>query len=285
MGQRAELPGSNLYGLSNDLWATMPLEAICAGFGDRMNGFGIYDDFLRFNPTSLADGYIILSTGSGTTLAPITSEAHHPGIVRLLMDGDAADDENVLQLGAGVDVGAFKFAATDLCFEAYVRIGAAAAGDAITDDNWAWFLGLATGGAAGAAITNLMMADTEPTIYATNSFVGFQKLVIETTALDGMYQLTGQTKVDGAVNTDLNAILTVAEATWYKLGLRYEATRKRLGWWVNGVELCHIGAAALDAAAFPDAVFLQPTIGAKTHGTSGDLYLDIDWWACAQRSS
>ena len=284
MSNRPELPGSNLYGLTEALWGKIPRDMIF-GFQDRNVGIGHYDDFLKFAGASLHDGYVIVSTGSGTTLLPITSEANAPGIVRSLLDGDAANDENVLQLGNAIDVGAFKFANTDLCFEARVRIGAGTTGDAIDSDNWAWFVGMATGGAAGAGITDLLMADTEPTIYATNSFVGFQKLVAETTALDGMYQLSGQTKVDGAVNTDLNAILTVAEATWYKLGLRYQAYPRRLEWWIDGVQVAHIGLAALEAAAFPDAVFMQPTFGCKAHGTSSDLYLDMDWWAVAQLSA
>jgi len=275
-------PDADVYGPSDNVWNDIVLEKVFGG--DRNYGYGHFDDFIRCVPTTLHDGYVIISQGSGTTMLPIASELHSPGIIRFLMDGDAANDENVLQLGNALDVGAFKFANTDLAFEARIRIGGAVAGDAITDDNWAWFIGMATGGAAGAGITDLLMADTEPTIYATNSFVGFQKLVVETTAVDGMYQLSGQTKVDGAVNTKLDTLLTVVEATWYKVGLRYTANTKMLRWYINGVEKASIGAAALDAAAFPDAVFMQPTLGVKTHGTSGDLYFDIDWWAVAQRA-
>jgi hypothetical protein len=211
---------------------------------------------------------------SGPALSPA---ANHPGILRISMDG-TQDDEGVIQFGNGLDVGAFKFN-SDLAFEAYVRPSA----NGIVVNVASIFCGLASGGTAGAAITDKMFADTTPTLYATNSFVGFQHLYGETTALDGMYQKTGQTKVDGAVNTDLDTIGTLVAATWFKLGFRYIHAPRTLEWFVDGVKQCSIGKTALDHARFPDDVFLQPTLGIKIGSGAAAVTLDIDWWACGQR--
>jgi hypothetical protein len=263
--------------LSGRLWRKFFQDGILV-YKNRALGVGFEDDFLNFGNTSLYDGYIKLATGSGTTVAQIPSVAGAFGIVRLLLDGDAANDEAVLQYGGGLDVGPFKLANKDLCFEGRVRV------DAITASKWSWFLGLATGGAAGAAIADLLFTDSGGALYATNSFVGFQKLYAEGGAVDGMYQKTGQTKVDGAVKTGLDTLHTMVADEWVKLGFRYFAHPKMLCFYVNGVEVeaARLLAADLDAAAFPDDVFLTPTIGAKDVAGDAELHLDMDWWACAQ---
>jgi hypothetical protein len=105
-----------------------------------------------------------------------------------------------------------------------------------------------------------------------------------------MYQASGQTKVDGAVNTALDTVATASfdgvlvADTWYKLGFLFRAGRpRRLEWYVDGEKACEILETAVAAAAFPDAdtAFMQPTIGVRgVDATSA--YLDIDWVACAQ---
>ena len=273
MGNRPFMPGSNLYGPSESIWGNVPVDQIFA-FQDRSCGFGFHDDFIRFGNTSLYDGYIRMVTAS-CAVQQIDSEANHPGIVQLYGVGDTLDDECVLQAGNGLDDGPFKLADHGLAFEGYIRASA------ITAAKWSWFLGLATGGAAGAGITDLLFDDAEA-LYATNDFIGFQHLLAEGAALDGMYQASGQTKVDGAVNTDLDTIHTLVATEWVKLGLLYTPYPRRLGWHVNGVEVAHIGQAALDAAAFPDATFLQPTFGMKDGAGNEALNLDKDWWRVAQ---
>jgi hypothetical protein len=276
--ERPIVEGMEGIGLSPNLWRSMPTELLLNG-PDVGAGWGFFDHFLRFGNTSLYDGHIILATGSGTTVAQIDSEATAPGIVQLTLDGDGANDEAVFQTGNGLDVGPFIMSSYDFVFEARVRFNAYA----IVASKASYFIGMATGGAAGAAITDLLFTDSGGALYGTNSFVGFQKLYAESTALDGMYQASGQTKVDGAVNTDLNAIKTLVAATWVKLGLRYQASPRKLTWFVDGDPICSIGKTALDAAAFPDAVYLQPTIGCKdVAGSSNNITLDIDWWAAAQ---
>lgn len=262
------------YGLSNRVWGKLAA-AGARGLPSGNPVIGYYDDFLKVGNTSLYDGYIRLA-GSGCSVAQITSEANHPGIVRISMDG-TQNDEGVIQLGNGLDVGFFKFTA-DLAFEVYCRLSA----NGIVVNVASIFAGLASGGSAGVAITDKMFADTNPTVYATNDFVGFQHLYAETTALDAMYQATGVTKVDGAVNTDLDTIHTLVANTWVKLGFRYCNHPRKLTWYVDGEEVCSIGKTALDATSFPDAVFLQPTVGIKIGSGAAAVTLDIDWMACAQ---
>lgn len=274
MGNRPSMPGSNLYGYSENIWGNVPVDQILSG--DRSCGFGFQDDFIRLGNTSLYDGYIRMVTAT-CAVQQITSETNHPGILQLYVVGDTANDECVVQLGNGLDVGAFDLLNDGLAFEAYIRP------EKTTTAMWSWFCGLAIGGAAGAAITDKMFADTTGAVYATADFVGFQKLQAETTALDGMYQASGQTKVDGAVNTDLDTIGTLVATGWLKVGLLYQPHPRRLAWFVDGVEVAHIDTAALDAAAFPDAVFLTPTFGVKDiNGTASDINLDMDWWRCMQ---
>lgn len=270
------------YQLSGRLWRNFA-PPVGGGFERTQSGnpaFGVFDHFMNAGTTSLYDGYIRVATGGdgGITVAPVSSEANHPGIMRLAMDTGTANDEAALQFGAGLDVGLFKLASSDLCFEAYMRVSA------ITAAKWSWFVGLATGGAAGAAITDKCFADTTGAVYGTNSFCGFQKLLAEGGAIDGMYQKSGQTKVDGAVNTGLGTLTTAVAATWVKLGFRLQAHPKMLSFYVDGVEDVgsRLYAATLDAAAFPDDVFLTPTICVKNVAGDTAISVDLDWWACAQ---
>ncbi len=259
--------------LSGDLWRNVPVEAIQAG--NRKAGIGHFDDFTKVGDATLEDGYIRLTTSSGA-VTQITSEADAPGILRLTSTAD--NDEAVIQLGNGLDVGAFRLQ-KPFVWEARVRLNAAA----IVADDHGFFMGMAIGGAAGAAIADLLFTSGDA-IYATADLVGFQHLDGESTALDAMYQASGETKTDGAVNTDLDTVQTLVAGTWYKLGFRFNVTRPRsLEWYVDGVKAAEIGETDVTAAEFPDAdsAFMQPTFGMRGADTS-NAYLDIDWTACAQ---
>jgi hypothetical protein len=264
-------------GLSARLWKNMPFP-YGPGFIRTQSGnpgIGHFDEFLKGSDTSLEDGYILLQTATGTVLQ-ITSEDSAYGIRRLTSAAD--NDEAVIQLGNGLDVGAFIMS-KDFTFEARVRVNAAA----IVAGDHGFFVGMATGGASGTAIANQLFT-TGDAIYATANLIGFQHLVAESTALDAMYQTSGQTKVDGAVNTDLDTVHTLVAATWVKLGFRVTRTRpRRLEYYVNGVKVASIGETAIAAAAFPDAAtaFMQPTIGMRGVDST-TATLDIDWIACAQ---
>lgn len=243
--------------------------------GEGNPAFGFFDDFITWGNTSLYNGYILLQTATGTTLQ-IASTSTAPGIVRLTSAAD--NDEAVIQTGNGLDVGAFRLQ-RDFAFEARVRLNAAA----IVAGDHGYFIGMATGGASGCAIANQLFT-TGDVIYGTANLVGFQHLMGESTALDAMYQASGQTKVDGAVDTDLDTVHTLVTDTWVKLGYRFYANRPRkLEWFVDGAKVCEIGETGIAAAAFPDAdtAFMQPTIGVRGKDATS-AYLDIDWMACAQ---
>jgi len=243
--------------------------------GEGNPAIGYYDDFLMQSDTSLEDGYGRLQSGTGT-VTQIASEATAPGICRLTSAAD--NDEAVIQPGNILDVGPFRLQ-KDFAFEARVRLNAAA----IVAGDHGFFIGMATGGAAGACVTNLLFT-TGDAIYATANFLGFQHLAAESTALDAMYQASGQTKVDGAVDTDLDTAHTLVASTWVKLGVVFRATRPRKTiWYVDGVQVCQIEETGVAAAGFPDAdtAFMQPTIGIRGVDSTS-AYLDIDWMACAQ---
>jgi len=261
------------YWLSGEVFKKLPIDAIFAG--DRSAGIGFCEDFIRVGNTSLYDGLIRLQTATGTAIQ-IASEANHSGILRLTSAAD--NDEAVIQLGNGLDVGPFRLQ-KDFAFECCVRLNAAA----IVAGDHGFFAGMWTGGASGGAIANLMFTAGDA-IYATANLVGFQHLVAESTALDAVYQASGQTKVDGAVDTDLDTVQTMVAGTWYKLGYRFSMMApRRLEWYVDGVKVCEIGETAIAAAGFPDAdtAFIQPTIGMRGVDAT-TAYLDIDWMACAQ---
>jgi hypothetical protein len=265
-------------GPSARVWKTINCPHGSGFFRTRGEGnpaIGFYDDFLSFSETTLTDGYIHLETATGA-IAQIASTATAPGIVRLQSKAD--NDEAVIQLGNGLDVGAFRLQ-KDFAFEARVRVDA----EMIVAGDHGFFVGMATGGAAGCAMANQLFT-TGDAIYGTADLVGFQKLAAESTALDAMYQASGQTKVDGAVDTDLDTVETLVADTWVKLGFRFTAGRPRkLEWFVNGVKEGEITETGVAAAAFPDAdtAFMQPTIGVRG-ADAPDAYIDIDWWACAQ---
>ena len=69
-----------------------------------------------------------------------------------------------------------------------------------------------------------------------------------------MYQLSGETKVDGAVNTALDTVHTMVADTWVKLGFRYFSNPKKLCYYVDGAVVATVLVEDLDADAFPDGV-------------------------------
>jgi len=237
--------------------------------------FGHFDTFLKTSDTSLEDGYIRLDTATAV-LSQQSSTATAPGIWRLLSAAD--DDEAVIQLGNGLDVGAFRLQ-KNFAFEARVRVDA----EMIVAGDHSFFVGMATGGASGCAIADQLFTASN-VIYGTANLCGFKKLAAESTALDAMYAVSGDTEVDGSVNTDLDTVHTLVAATWVKMGFRFNATSPRkMEWYVDGAKVCEILESDIADAAFPDAdaAFMQPTIGVRGADATS-AYLDIDWWACAQ---
>jgi hypothetical protein len=265
------------YGLSCNLWKGFPVQQIF-GLKDRSAGWGFFDDFLSFSDTTLEDGYIKVQTSSGT-VTQIASTGNTAttgiGICRLLT---AAGDnsEAVIGAGNGLDA-AYKLTGTDVCFECRVMLSD------ITTSSHGQFIGLAL----PSATTTVQCITAADAIYASGDFLGFQRLKDETSSVDGMYQVSGKTKVDGAVNTGLNAIATLVAGTYIKLGFRFKAAGGgSVHWFVNGAEIsaAKLSVTACDAseaASFPDGSFMTPVACNMNDGTTASN-LNIDWWACAQ---
>ena len=238
--------------------------------------FGFFDDFHTFNATTLVGNYAhLLGTGCSAALAADTASSK--GILALSIDGNAANDEAVLKWGGTLSA-PFKLADNDLAFECRLAVSA------ITAAKWSWALGL---GQADMITTDLLFVDSTGAL-ANKAFVGFNHLQAEGAAIDGAYKAVGQTYQDGATKTKLNALHTAVATTYVKLGFRYHSHPKRLEWFVNGsipggnTAPARLTASELDAATFPDDVFLAPILGIKDIAGDTALTINVDWWACAQ---
>jgi hypothetical protein len=239
--------------------------------------FGFFDNFHSFQATTLEGPYKILE-GSGCTIEQIADTATEKGIVQLSLDGNADNDEAVLQCGRGLSA-PFKLADKDLVFECRLALSA------ITAAKWDIAVGL---GNVGMGVTDKLFVDTASSLATDADFLGFVHLAAEGAAFDGAYKAASQTYQDGATKTKLNALATCVAATYIKLGFRYRAHPKKVEFYVDGVRPggtitpALLTAAELDAATFPDGVFLTPIIGAKDQAGDTALTVKMDWWGCAQ---
>lgn len=267
----SELDG---YGLSGSLWRKMPIDAIFAG--NRSVGIGFFDDFLSIDDTTLHSPYFVLQTGTGTvtriasTWDPAAPTTTGLGLIQLF--GTADNDEAVLAYGCALDA-PFHLGRKDLAFEARFSC------TTVEADDIGFFIGLAELGAQ-ATTKCITAADA---IDNTYDLIGFQHLKAETTAVDGMYQVGGQTKVDGAENTNLDTLATLVAATFVKVGFRYFADTGTLHWFVNGVEktAARLKVSSLTAGTFPDDNFMTPLAVVATPAAD-DESIVLDWWACAE---
>lgn len=238
--------------------------------------FGFFDDFLTFNATSLVGAWMNLLT-TGCTAALAADTATEKGVLALAVDGNAANDEAVIKWG-GLASAPFYLANNDLAFECRLAVSA------ITAAKWSYGIGL---GEASMIVTDTMFADTTGAL-ADKNFVGFNHLQAEGAAIDAAYKADGQTYQNGATKTKLDALHTAVATTYVKLGFRYHAHPKTLEFFVNGsvpggnISPARLTATELDAATFPDDVFLAPIIGIKDIAGNAALSISIDWIACAQ---
>lgn len=239
--------------------------------------FGFFDNFNSFHATSLEGPYLKLVTAGGA-LEQVADTATEKGLVTFTVAGDTAEDEVVLQWGRGLGA-PFKLADKDLAFEARISMSA------ITAAKWNIAIGL---GEVGMGATDQLFTDAD--ILADNNFCGFVKLVGEAGVFDGAYKADGQTYQDGDTKTKLNALhtFTASATTYAKLGIKYRAHPKKLEFYVNGAlpgagaTPARLTAAELDAATFPDDVFVTPIFGVKDSAGDTAITMNIDWWACAQ---
>lgn len=267
---------------SPKLWKGFAPPTVLSPSGSSYDGgsgnpcFGFFDDFLTFNATSLVGPYMNLLS-AGCTAAVGADTATEKGVLNLAVDGNLANDEAVIKYG-GLLSAPFKMADFDLAFECRLAVSA------ITAAKWSVAVGL---GAADMITTDLLFVDTTG-VLADKNFVGFNKLLAEAGAVDAAYKAVGQTYQDGATKTKLNALHTLAPATYVKLGFRYHAHPRSLEFFVNGnvpggnIAPARLNSSELDAATFPKTAFLAPIIGIKDVAGNAALTVSVDWWACAQ---
>jgi hypothetical protein len=237
--------------------------------------FGFFDNFFAVPTTTLLSPYLKL-IGTGCTVEQIASTSTEKGIIQLALDGNADNDEAVLQWGRGIDA-PFLLADKDLVFECRLAISA------ITAAKWDIGVGL---GEVGMGATDALFADTSG--LADKNFLGFVHLAAEGAGIDGAYKADGQTYQDGATKTKLNSLHTFVAATYVKLGFRYRANPKTVEFYVNNampggtITPARLTASEIDAATFPDDVLLAPIIGIKDQAGDTALTVKMDWWGCAQ---
>lgn len=244
--------------------------------------FGFFDNFQSFHATTLEGPYKFFK-GTGCTVEQIVDTATEKGILQLGIDGNAANDEAVLQWGRGLSA-PFFFGNKDMVFECRLTVSA------ITAAKWSIFAGLALADATdGAGITDKIFADTTGLLVTTFAGVGFQHLSAEGAAWDGAYKAASQTAQDGSTKTKIDTLQTMVADTYVKLGFRYRAYPKKLEFYVNNARPGGLTAPALltatelAAATFPaSTVPMAPVIGIKDIGGNAALNLKLDWWACAQ---
>lgn len=238
--------------------------------------FGFFDNFHSFHANT-GDGPYLILEGTGCTVEQIADTETEKGLCQLAIDGNAANDEAVLQWGRGLGA-PFKLADKDLVFEARLAVSA------ITAAKWSYGLGL---GEVSMGATDGLFVDTTGAL-ADKNFCGFNHLVAEGAAIDAAYKADGQTYQNGATKTKLDALHTAVAATYVKLGFRYRAHPKKLEFYVNNsrpggnITPALLTAAELDAATFPDDVLLAPIIGIKDIAGNAALNVTLDWWGCAQ---
>tara|TARA_Y100000593_G_scaffold12687_1_gene23460 strand:- start:1443 stop:2294 length:852 start_codon:yes stop_codon:yes gene_type:complete len=238
--------------------------------------FGFFDNFHAFQASSLEGPYLLLE-GTGCTVEQIADTATEKGLVQLALDGNAENDEAVLQWGRGLGA-PFKLADHDLVFEARLSVSQ------VTAAKYSLAVGL---GEVGMGATDALFVDSTQAL-ADKNFVGFVSLNAEGAALDAAYKADGQTYQDGATKTKLDSLHTMVASTYFKVGFRFRAHPKKVEFYVDNalpggnITPARLTTAEIDAATFPDDVMLAPIIGAKDAAGDTALNVKLDWWACAQ---
>lgn len=241
--------------------------------------FGFFDDFHSFQASTLEGPYLILE-GTGCTVEQIASTATEKGLVQLALDGNADNDEAVLQWGRGLNA-PFKLADKDLVFECRFCLSA------VTASKWDIGFGL---GDVGMGATDKFFVDTASSLATDADLLGFTHLSADATAahFDGSYIVASGVHQDGDTKTKLNALIQPTADTYVKAGFRYRAHPKTVEWYVDNslpggnITPARLTATEVDAATFPDSTLLAPIFAVKAQSADTALNVKIDWWACAQ---
>tara|TARA_Y100000593_G_scaffold26096_1_gene51893 strand:+ start:2131 stop:2991 length:861 start_codon:yes stop_codon:yes gene_type:complete len=269
------LPSSELWrGITPPL-ALGPDGAYCIEHAGNA-AFGFFDNFHSFQASTLEGPYRILE-GTGCTIEQIADTANEKGLVQLALDGNAENDEAVLQWGRGLGA-PFKLADRDLVFEARFSVSQITAGK--------YSLACGLGETSMGAADGLFVDSTQA--LADKNFIGFVSLNAEGASLDAAYKADGQTYQDGGTKSKLDALHTMVADAYFKVGFRYRAHPKKLEFYVNNVlpggmiTPSRLTRAEIDASTFPDDVFLAPIIGVKDAAGDTALNVKLDWWGCVQ---
>lgn len=266
-------------GLSPKLWGGFapPVGGKFQSTASGNPAFGFFDDFMDYHGTSLYDGYFTLGTGTGTVLRTAsnldTSTAAQKlatglGIVNMLATAD--NDEGIIAWGNGLDApfkldNAYGFG--DLCFECRVLF------DILLASDFCFYIGLAE---LGAQATTKLFGGAQA-VDATYDKLGFNHLLADSTGINTVYEVGGQT----AGGTD--DIHTTVASQYVKLGFKWDSVLNRVKFFVNGVEQTsyEVNGRTVTAGTFPDDNFMTPMAMIGTDQAT-DMTAKLDWWACAQ---
>ena len=239
--------------------------------------FGFYDNFHSFHTTS-AEGPYRTVVGTGCSVAQIADTVTDKGLIQLAIDGNAVNDEAILQWGRGLGA-PFQLANNDLVFETRLSVSS------ITTALHSWAVGLAV---VGAGATDGLLVDTTG-ILADTSFLGFNKLSAAAAGVSAAYRAAGQAVQNGSTNTRLLNVATLTVNTFVKLGFRYRAAPQTVEWFVNGnlagtsAAPARLTSSQITTATFPSTVLMTPVIAIKdVAGAASALNMRVDWMACAQ---
>jgi hypothetical protein len=247
-------------GPSEGVWGGCPILDMIE---DPSVGYHFFDDFLACNNLVSSNvgypqpgWYSYVDTSSSIT--QLVTEVG--GVLRILLEA-AANEECSMTTGLTAGMGkVYSTAPKNLWFETRVRFGQ------ITDQGC--FIGLAE----EACPANSLLADTTPVM--TKDQIGFTVAIATPSALNAAYGKAATPTIHKA------GAQTLVAATWYKLGLFYDAGDDLMMWFVDGTQV----GASLDVSAttaFPDGEEVCPLFALKTI-TGAASSLDIDWVRFAQ---
>ena len=275
--------GQNTTGLSPRLWSRVSGSVMASDGDKRLVLAG--DDFTSFYGTvatkvgDYSGGY---KSYEETSTSIVQASDQKGGVIQITADGTDNDDIALAAGGAAGVLGAISDTAADAhltAFECRFKTST------VTDDESAFFLGLAEEGlAAAASIANNtgIIDDKDHIGFSTNHLHG--GTAGENAKLDFAYQLSGATRV-----VKIATLQTLAADTWYKVGFVYdpdaEAAKRITVYLDNAEQSTYVTATNISTStgsAFPDGQEL--TFNALQHsgGTAAGSVLSIDWWAFAQ---
>lgn len=262
------------YNLSTNLWSGCPKDTFVA---DPAAGYFFYDDFTRkggliADPTittvaDLAPGYKAFASSGSSVLKAQNTTAPGGGI--LVFTTNNNDGANIATIATPFQIAQGK---GDFWFEARVKTSnVTTAGAGGCND---FFVGLLE----TCALTAIVPITATGTL-ADQNLVGFFRQEAAPTALTSAYKANGVTAV-----TVQATVATLAAATYFKVGMHYEAYSHTLFFYYNG--LLASSSKSIPSAAgtdFPNDVLMGPCFASVSSDSgNGDNTETLDWWAFAQ---